>query len=190
MRISSQSSGMTYNETVARQATLLEIERANMKTPHSTRWLQTLLLGAANGALFAITMFFLISRARDHFQRQYIEEATRLGAPIVQFGGNERWSSIGIVMILAFAFSAYAVSRFCKRRLGSLLFWELVGVIAVSGWNVFMLTVTWFEKELSAQTLTYDWVTSRSNLLYGPISLGVVILVNLIYGNLVRVFQR
>jgi hypothetical protein len=158
-----------------------------MKTSNSTPWLNTLLLGAGNGALYAITMFFLISLARDHFQRQYVEEATRSGAAVVQFGGNERWSGIGIVMMLAFAFSAYAVSRFSRRCVGSLLFWEFVGVIAVSGWNVFMLTVTWFERELSAQTLTYEWVTSRSNWLYGPISLGVVILLNLIYGSMVRV---
>lgn len=161
-----------------------------MKTSHSTSRLQTLLLGAANGALYAITMFFMISLARGYFQQRYTTEATRLGFPIVQFGSNERWSGIAIFMILAFAFSAYAAHRFCRAHLGSLLFWELVGVIAVAGWNVFMLTTTWFEKELSAQTLTYGWVTSRSNWLYGPISLGAVILINLLYGSVVRVFQR
>ena len=160
-----------------------------MKTARLTGWLPTL-LGAANGALYTIIMFLLISLARDHFRSQYIREATRLGAPIVQFGSNERWAGIATVMILVFAFSAYAVNRLCQGRLGSLLFWELVGVIAVAGWNVFMLTVTSFEKELSAQTLTYDWVTSRSNWLYGPVSLGMVILTNFIYGSLVRVFGR
>jgi len=93
-------------------------------------------------------------------------------------------------MILVFAISAYAVRRLSRGRLGPLLFWELIGVIAVAGWNVFMLGTTWFEKELSAQTLTYDWVTSRSNWLYGPISLAAVVLINLIYGSLLRAFQR
>jgi hypothetical protein len=152
--------------------------------------LQTLLLGAANGALYAIIMFLMISLARGYFLQRSTTEATRLGFPIVQFGSNERWSGIAIFMILAFAFSAYVVIRFCRGRLSSLLFWELVGVIAVAGWNAFMLTTTWFEKEISAQTLTYDWVTSRSNWLYGPISLGAVILINLLYGSVVRVFQR
>jgi hypothetical protein len=161
-----------------------------MKTARLAGWLRTLLLGAADGALYTTIMFLLISLARDYFQRQYIREAARLGAPIVQFGSNERWSGIAIVMILVFAFSAYAVNRFCQGRLSSLVFWEIVGVIAVAAWNVFMLTITWFEKELSAQTLTYDWVTSRSNWLYGPISLGAVILINFIYGNVVRAFLR
>lgn len=117
-------------------------------------------------------------------------EATRLGMPIVQFGSNERWTGIATVMIFVFAVSAYAVNHFCQRRLGSLLFWELVGVIAVAGWNVLILSVTWFEKELSAQTLTYEWVTSRSNWLYGPISLAAVVLINLIYGSVIRILHR
>ncbi len=160
-----------------------------MKTPHLTSRL-TLLLGAVNGVFYVISMFLLISLARDYFQKQYIREATRLGAPIVQFGSNERWSGIAIVLILMFAVSAYLVARFYKSRFSSLLFWELVGVIAVAGWNVFMLTVTWLEKELSAQALTYDWVTSRSNWLYGPVSLGMVLFINFFYGNLIRLFER
>jgi len=161
-----------------------------VKTSRSTKWLQTLLLGAANGALFTVVMFSLLSLTRDYFQRRYISVATALGTPIVQLGSNERWSGIAIVMILAFALSAYGVNRFCRKRLSPFFFWELVGVIAVSGWNAFILTVTWFEKGLSAQTLTYNWVTSQSNWLYGPISVGMVILVNLAFGNAVRVLQR
>lgn len=158
--------------------------------PDSTGRLKTLSLGAVNGALYTITMFLLISLSQDYFQARYIREATGSGTPIVQFGSNERWSGIAIFMILVFAISAYVVRRFSRGRFGSLLFWELVGVIAVAGWNVFMLGTTWFEKELSAQTLTYDWVTSRSNWLYGPISLAAVVLINLIYGSLLRAFQR
>ena len=161
-----------------------------MKTARLTGWLPTLLLGALNGAVYTLVMFLLISVVRSYLHNQYVLEATRLGAPIVQFGSHERWSGIATVMIFVFALSAYAVNHFCQRRLSSLLFWELVGVIAVAGWNVFMLTTTWFEKELSAQRLTYDWVTSGSNWLYGPISLGAVILINFIYGNVVKVFLR
>ena len=161
-----------------------------MTTARSTGWLQILFLGAANGALYTLIMFILISVGRKYFQDQYVAEATKLGAPVMQFGSNERWSGIAVVMILAFAFAAYFVRRVWQRRLNSLLFWELVGVIAVTGWNVFMLTITWFEKELSAQTLTYNWVTSRSNWLYGPISLGAVILINFLYGNVIRALER
>lgn len=112
----------------------------------STGWLPTLLLGAASGALYTIIMFVLISVGREHSHSDYVREATRLEAPVVQFGSNERWIVIAVVMMLAFAFSAYLVSRFCQRHLWSLLFWELVGVIAVAVWNVIMLTLTWFEK--------------------------------------------
>ena len=159
-------------------------------TERSTSWLPTLLLGAANGALYTIIMFVLISVGREHLHSDYVRQAASLEAPAVQFGSNERWIGIAVVMMLAFAFSACLVSRFWQRHLGSLLFWELVGVIAVAGWNVFMLTLTWFEREMSAQTLTYDWVTSRSNWLYGPISLGAVMLINFFYWNVFRVFRR
>jgi hypothetical protein len=150
----------------------------------------TLLLGAVDGAFYAIVMFILTSRARDYFHTRYVLEATALGTPVVQLASNERWTGIAIGLILIFAVSAYFVGRFYKASFSSVLFWELVGLIAVASWNVFMLTVTLIEKEFSAQAVTYQWVTSSSNWLYGPVSLGLALLINFLFGSLVRIVGR
>jgi hypothetical protein len=148
-----------------------------------------LLLGAGNGALYALVVYLLISASRAYFQDQYVRQATKSGFPIVQFGSNERWTGIVIALVTIFALSTYLVSRI-SHGLRTPILWMLVGVIAVSGWNALMLIVTWVEKEGSAQTLTYEWVTSPLNPLYGPISLGIVLIVSFIYGCAIRIFER
>ena len=90
-----------------------------------------------------------------------------------------------------FTFAALLVERFWRRyRWNSVLFWETVGLIAVSGWNVLVLLALWIEKQSSGQTMSYEWVTSSSNPIFGPISLGIVLIVNLIYAFAVRLFEK
>lgn len=180
---------MRSNGTVERPGTLLESDAAMITATRLNPW-RSFLLGAANGLIYALVMYFLITMSRAYFQGRYLRQVTSAEFPVVQFASNERWTGIVIALVVLFALSTYIVSRVSHLGLRFPFFWVVVGLIAVSGWNVFMLIVTSLEKEASVQTLTYNWVTSPSNPLYGPISLGMVLTVNLFYGCAIRYFAK
>jgi hypothetical protein len=160
-----------------------------MQSDRLKAW-RSLLLGATNGAIYALVLYLLISLSRAYYQSQYLKRAAESGLPVVQFASNERWSGISIALVLLFTLTAYLVGRVSHFRFHSLAFWALVGVIAVSAWNAFILTVAWLEKESTVQGLTYKWVTSQSNPLYGPISLGLALVVGVSYALAIRFFEK
>lgn len=146
------------------------------------------MLGAVNGVAYSATMLLLIWWWRAVTEeRNLIEGAT--SGDYVNMVSNERWVPIVIIWLVVFTCASLLVHYFWPHPKSYILFWLAVGVIAVAAWNAFALLGTWLDKQ-AGDTLSYSRVTSSRNPLFGPVSLGVVILVNLIYGYLVQVFCR
>lgn len=154
------------------------------------RRLRVFILGALNGALYSVIMLLLAWWVRASEYARNIREAESLGHLPVQLTSNERWTPIVVTWVLIFALAALVVDRFWVRNKASVLFWETIGLLAVIVWNVFILSVFWLEQQMSAQTMIYAWLRS-SNPILGPISLGVVLIINFVYAQVViRTFEH
>lgn len=148
--------------------------------------LRSCILGALNGAFYSATMLLIIWRLRAAADEQNIAEG-EISGDYIHLVSNERWSSIVIIWVVAFTLVTLIVgSIWRKGQKSSILFWGVVGVVAVAAWNAFAIFGAWLDKQYAGDTMTYSWVTSWRNPMFGPISLAVVILVNLVYGYLVR----
>lgn len=145
-------------------------------------------LGAVNGVLYSATMILLIWWWRAYAdERSLIESA--MSGDYINLVSNERWIPIVIIWSIAFTSASLSVDHFWQNRRASILFWEVVGAVAIVAWNVFALLGTWLDKQ-AGDTLSYSRVTSGRNPLFGPFSLAVVIGVNFVYGYLVQTFCR
>ena len=60
----------------------------------------------------------------------------------------------------------------------------------MGAWNAVMIGAAWFEREFTDQGMTFDRVTSPFNPLFGPISIGAVIVVNLVFALVIRTFSK
>lgn len=151
------------------------------------RNLRSCVLGLLNGTIYSITMcimIWLMRRSSD--ERNALEGA--ISGDYVQLVSNERWTSIIIIWLVLFTLSSLAANYFWRYPKNHILFWEVVGVFAVAAWNLLALFGAWFDWKYAHDTISYTLVTSLDNPLFGPISVGVVIVVNLFYGYLVAVF--
>jgi len=152
--------------------------------------LLTSLLGAFNGAVYSTVMLLMIWAGMAVSNRDNALKTTPYG-DFVQFGTNVRWSSVVIAWLVTFTLASLIVSGLWpKNKKRSILFWEIVGVVAVAAWNGFALLGVWFDYHFSGDTLSYKFVTSLSNPLFGPISLAVIIIVNFFYGYLAGGFYQ
>src|SRR5215471_8919728 len=141
------------------------------------RW-RILLLGATNGALYSAVMLVLVWQVRSYAYNGNMTEAESSGHFPVQLTSNERWVPMVIVWIVLFVLAAFLVNDFWRRSKASVWFWEAIGLAAVATWNVLILLTFWLEKGFSGRGLSYAWVTSSSNPIFGPISLAVVLILN------------
>ncbi|HKO44536.1 MAG TPA: hypothetical protein VJU84_14755 [Pyrinomonadaceae bacterium] len=159
-----------------------------MKT-ESKRILRTSILGALNGAVYSAIMWLMIWAWMAVANRDHALETTSYG-DFIQLGNNERWSGIVIAWLVAFTLASILVSGLWRsNRKRSILYWEIVGVVAMVAWNGFALIGSLLGKHYEGDTQSYAWVTSLNNPLFGPISFAVVIVVNFVYGYLVQFFQ-
>lgn len=146
--------------------------------------LRLFLLGGLDGVLYSALMLVLVWQMRAY---EYSRNAEDLP---VQLTSNERWVPMVVIWIVMFGLAALLVDYFWRRHHQAVLFWEAIGLVAVAGWNVFILLAFSLEQGFSSTTMSYAWVTSPSNPFFGPTSLGVVLLVNLLYAQAVWLFER
>lgn len=148
------------------------------------------MLGAINGAVYSATMLLIIWRVRALADERNMAQGA-ISGDYINLVSHERWSSIIIIWLVAFTLASLVVSSLWrKHQRGSILFWEVIGVMAVAAWNGFALLGSVVDKYYSGGATTYGWVTSLRNPLHGPISFAVVILVNFAYGYLVQALCR
>ena len=168
---------------------LFEMETTHtlLKSPCSYR--RVLAFGAANGAAYGFVLFLLMNLYSDYLNRQSIQEAESLGRDPVLTTDNLNIPMIVCLLTLFFAFGSGLV-HFLWRRLykNPIVFWQAAGVSSIMAWNIAMITALWLEKHLTGQTLSYERVISVSNPLFGPISLVLVILVNLVFAIIIQNF--
>lgn len=148
--------------------------------------LRTLLLGALNGAVYSAVLLLMIWawKVVENRNQAY---ATTIYGESVQFGSNVSWSGIVIAWLVAFTLASILVNSLWRaNRKRSLLYWEIVGVGAMIAWNGFALIGSLLGKHYEGDTQSYAWVTSLGNPMFGPISFAMVLLVNLLYGSLIR----
>lgn len=146
------------------------------------------LLGIGDGLAYSGIMLLLIWQWRASAYERNVIDSVR-GGDYVDFVTNERWLPIVIIWILAFIFASQLVDCFWKRGRSLILFWLAVGLLAVTAWNVLALVGAWLDKQ-GGDAISYSRVTAPNDPLYGPLSLGLVVLINLIYGYLVQAFSR
>jgi hypothetical protein len=153
------------------------------------RW-RVLLLGAINGALYSAVMLVLVWQVRAYAYNHNMTEGESSGHFPVQLTSNERWVPMVVVWIVMFVLAALLVDHFWRSSKASVWFWEAIGLLAVATWNVLIFSTFWLEKGFSGRGLSYGWVTSSSNPIFGPISLGVVLTVNFVFGQAILFFEK
>src|SRR6266478_3767147 len=155
------------------------------------RYVRSLILGAINGAFFSAMLASTIWGWRAYIYKQELRVAEAKGIFPAVVVYNERWSTITIAWIILFSLSALVVNLLWPRdRDRYFLFWQAVGVGALGAWNVIIIGAAWFEREFSDRGATFDRVTSPLNPLFGPISIGAVIVVNLVFALVIRTFSK
>lgn len=147
--------------------------------------LRLLVLGGIDGALYSTVMLVLVWQIRA-----YEHARNSAGNLPVQLTSNERWIPIVVLWIIMFTLAALVVDRFWRWNRPSVWFWEAIGLVAVLSWNAFIISALWLEGALSAQGSGYAWVTSSPNPVFGPISLGVALVVNFLYAQAVLFFEK
>ena len=152
--------------------------------------LRLLLLASIDGVLYSGVILLLVWQVRTYEYARNVRESQSFGHFPVQFTSNERWVPMVATWIVIFALAAIMVDYFWHWKKPSVLFWETIGLVAVAAWNVLVLLAFWIEKGFSGDTISYAWVTSSSNLVFGPISLAVVLLVNFVYAQAVLFFEK
>ena len=176
--------------------------------------LRTCVLGAVNGVLYGLLVALMVWQL-DAWADRHINAEDTYGNQVsaISLGSSVRWTGLVIIWVLAFTLAAGLVDHlwpYNKKR--SVLFWEVVGVVAIAAWNAFVLFAAWMDK-LQGQPLTLAMVTSPWKPLFGPIGLStvpvttgdwvqildpvtgpmtfvIVIALNFFYGHLLRLFRR
>lgn len=151
--------------------------------------LLTSMLGAFNGAVYSAVMLPMIWAGMALANPDNALATTPHG-DFLQLITNVRWSSVVIAWLVAFTLASLFVGSIWRtNHKRSILFWEIVGVVAVAAWNGFAVIGSLLDRHYAGDTMTYAWVTSLSNPLFGPISLAMVIVVNFVYGYLVQAVE-
>jgi hypothetical protein len=171
---------------VAIPETSFKVEEIEMKIYISN--FRTCMLGLINGAIYSVTMCLLIWWLRRSSDERNVLEGSMSG-DYVHLVSNERWTSIVIIWLVLFTLASLAANYFWRYGKNHILFWEVVGLLAVAAWNVFALFGAWLDWKYAHDTMSYTLVTSLHNPLFGPISLGIVIVLNFFYGYLVAGFS-
>jgi hypothetical protein len=164
-----------------------ETEERPLKMPWA-RKLRTGILGVVDGAVYSGTMLLLIWQWRAAADARNAI-ASAISGDYVDFISTERWIPIVLIWVVTFTLASLVVDYFWQNGNRHILFWVAVGLIAIASWNVFVLFGTWLDKQ-AGDPIGYSRVTSSSDPLFGPISLGMVVLVNSIYGYIVHSLFR
>jgi len=150
-----------------------------------------LALGALNGAIYAAVQFILVEGYYDYLIRLDAEKMEQAGLSPVQMTDMVNKRIVSVWFILVFAIASCAWHRYSRKiRRSPILFWEAIGISAIVGWNLLVLTLFWIESRFTGQNLSYQSAVSLSNPLFGPFSLGLAILTNFLYGVSLGILNR
>ena len=148
-------------------------------------------LGMLNGSIYSAIQFILISGYYNLLIRLDAETMERGGLSPVQMTDMVNKRLVSVWFVVLFTISSFVWHRYSSKvRRSPILFWEAIGITAIVGWNVLVLTLLWIESRLTGQTLGYERAISFSNPLFGPFSLGLVVITNFVYGASFGILDR
>jgi hypothetical protein len=152
--------------------------------------LRALALGVLNGALYSAVQFLLVFAYFDYRIQRRAEVAQEFDIQMQSINlFNARIVSLWFIVFFTVA-SVLGHRYLLRLKKQAVLFWEAIGLAAIIGWNVVVLTVFWISAQLTGQTSSLELVTAPGNPLFGPISIGVVIITNFIYGTVVALMEK
>jgi hypothetical protein len=150
-----------------------------------------LALGALNGAIYSMVQFVLLRGYYDYLIKLDAEYMERRGLSPVQVTDMLNKRVVSIWFVLAFTFASYIGHRYWRNLEKSpLLLWEAIGITAIVGWNVVVISLLWIENQLMGHSLGYESAISVTNTLFGPLSIGVVIVTNFVYGGVIGFLDK
>lgn len=153
--------------------------------------MRSLALGTLNGAIYSAIQFILISGFYNHLIRLDAKKMEGVGLSPVQMTEMVNKRLVLVWFLVAFTIASYLWHRYSgKVRTSPILFWEAIGITAIVVWNVTVLTLLWIECRLTGQTVGYERAISFSNPLFGPFSLGLVIVTNFVYGSSIGILDK
>lgn len=152
---------------------------------------KSLVLGTLNGAIYSAIQFIFISGYYNYLIRLDAERMERSGLSPVQMTDMINKRLVSVWFLMAFTIASFVWHRYSRKvRKSPILFWEAIGISAIVGWNVVVLTLLWIESRITGQTLGYERTISLSNPLFGPFSLGLVIITNFVYGGSIGILDK
>jgi len=153
--------------------------------------LRSLALGILNGAIYSAVQFILLAGYYNYLIKLDADNMERRGLSPVQMTDMINKRLVSFWFVLAFTIASYIGHRYwSKLRKSPILFWEVIGIAAIVGWNVVVLSLLWIESQFTGQLVGYERSISLSNPLFGPFSLGLVIITNFVYGASVGILDR
>ena len=118
-----------------------------------------------------------------------------IGEKVVGYEGWPRvrwvWVSITVLFVACFVLASYLVHRVWSQRTNSIvLLWLVVGLIAVSVWNILWFAEAYWERHTTNFTVGWNEVTALNNPQFGGFSLALVFATNLVFGGALRLASR
>lgn len=149
----------------------------NTAIPTNTIW--SAVLGASNGLFFSGALILSLRYYFDNLLRRGIEDAERIGMspPNLLYMINEQ--GIALVLTTVFMGAGCLVHYFWPRHWkSSILFWQAVGITAITGWNLAALGVSGWAGH---PTSPYELPFGPNKAMFGPAPFFGVIVVNFVF---------
>jgi len=162
-----------------------------MNSKKSTFQVHTFILGAINGLIYGVASFQVFRVSTAYLYKQHLEVAERIDMTPVQVTYNHlNWPVIISWLVILFSVTCYLLHRYRPSYLKStVMLWLAIGVASVGAWNLIQLALACLERWSTEQDFIIRERNSFMNPQFGPLSLIVVLVINLIYGTLIQLFS-
>jgi hypothetical protein len=143
------------------------------------------LLGAVNGVLFCGAAW-LVSLLIQYLQRTRNQEKQDPSLSINLASVQEKWLGAVFLLVCIFVIVSFVVGHYWRKSpKHPVVTWVLIGIGAITTWNLVILAVALWERFSNEQTLPLEAFTNPRNPLHGLMSFGLVVVLNLVYGMIV-----
>jgi hypothetical protein len=149
------------------------------------------LLGAIDGLVF-VGMARMVQLCFDYVERTATRESYFDGGLYLNVASlQEKWLGATLLIVCMFILASYFGSRYWRTgQRYHIVGWIVIGIIAVMAWNLSTLALGLWDFRASGQAFVIESITSPRNPLHGPVSLGLVVIVNLIYGSIIGLLSN
>jgi hypothetical protein len=180
---------MTYKETAADLDSCLNNKEEQMNHESIQKW-RSLLLGAANGLIYSLTLIPIVRLFNEYQRRRDLELAEGLDVTIQVTYDHINWKVAILWYVLLFAIASYLVHRHWSKHVkSSILRWIVIALMAVGSYNLIVIGSTLLQMLITGHDLPYRVATSSLNIRLGTISLALAIVTTPAYAAVARLFS-